>query len=133
MIEPVQIPRAHFDNSQSKFLVRIFAELGSHHHWVSLDIRYIVYPRKGHYQNSSIIEGLVDLYTSVESSLRIDQSEKPSIDPWNVSTKRLAIFNSSTDIRWVREGHFAKSRDDIIHVWSWMKVIYLYSMYYLLW
>ena len=81
MIEPVQIPRAHFDNSQSKFLVRIFAELGSHHHWVLLDIRYIVYPRKGHYQNSSIIEGLVDLYTSVESSLRIDQSEKPSIDP----------------------------------------------------
>ena len=80
MIEPVQIPRAHFDNSQSKFLVRIFAELGSHH-CVSLDIRYIVYPRKGHYQNSSIIEGLVDLYTSVESSLRIDQSEKPSIDP----------------------------------------------------
>ena len=67
--------------------------------------------------------------------IRIDQhqSEKPSIDPSNVSTKRLAVFNSSTDIRWVREGHFAQSLDDIIHVWSWMKVIYLYSIYYLLW
>ena len=111
------------------------ARVGSHH-CILQYIRYVLYPRKGHYQNSSIIEGLVDLYTSIESSLRIlinISLRNLLLTLSNVSTKRLAIFNSSTDNRWVREGHFAQSRDDILfmcdHEWK-LYIFIVYIIYY---